>query len=147
MLEQGMNAPEQQIVPQTPENEPNSIIEAPTNFPPALQMMFDSLNNPQRQAVLTLDGPVLMLAGAGTGKTKALTARLAHILLGHHAHTQEVLAVTFTNKAAKEMRHRVEQILGRSTAGMWLGTFHSISVRILRRYAERVGVEAELHHS
>ena len=113
----------------------------PADFPPALLPLFETLNAPQRQAVLALAGPVLMLAGAGTGKTKALTARLAHILLGHHAHPQEVMAVTFTNKAAREMNHRVEQILGRSTAGMWLGTFHSLSVRILRRWAERVGLK------
>lgn len=130
------------IVPVSPGAQAGDTIPAlPDNLPAALRPWLESLNPPQRAAVLTLDGPVLLLAGAGTGKTKALTTRLAHIIMGRHAHPQEVMAVTFTNKAAKEMSHRVEQILGHSTAGMWMGTFHSLSVRILRRYAERVGLK------
>ncbi|MGE3769971.1 MAG: ATP-dependent helicase [Bdellovibrionales bacterium] len=110
--------------------------------PPALQPWLADLNPPQQQAVLTLQGPLLVLSGAGTGKTKVLTTRLAHILMGGYATPQQVLTVTFTNKAAREMSHRAEAILGRPTAGMWLGTFHSLSVRILRRWAERVGLKS-----
>jgi DNA helicase-2/ATP-dependent DNA helicase PcrA len=99
------------------------------------------LNEPQRQAVLTTEGPVLMLAGAGTGKTAALTARLAHLIASRRAWPSEILAVTFTNKAAREMRHRVERMIGDAVEGMpWLGTFHSVAARMLRRHAELVGL-------
>ncbi len=101
------------------------------------------LNTPQRQAVLTLDGPVLMLAGAGTGKTAALTARLAHIIATRRAWPSEILAVTFTNKAAREMKERVGRIIGDAVEGMpWLGTFHSIGAKMLRRHAELVGLHS-----
>ena len=119
-----------------------SDAELPANLPSALLPWVTSLNPPQREAVLSLDGPVLVLAGAGTGKTKVLTTRLAHVVMAGHAHPQEVMAVTFTNKAAREMSHRVEQILQRPSAGMWLGTFHSLSARILRKWAERVGLKS-----
>lgn len=109
--------------------------------PPALVPFMADLNPPQQQAVQTLYGPLLVLSGAGTGKTKVLTTRLAHILLGGHASPQQVMTVTFTNKAAREMAARAERILGRPTAGMWLGTFHALSTRMLRRYAERVGLK------
>ncbi|API58131.1 DNA helicase II [Tardibacter chloracetimidivorans] len=100
------------------------------------------LNAPQRQAVLTTEGPVLMLAGAGTGKTAALTARLAHLIASRRAWPSEVLAVTFTNKAAREMRHRVERMIGDAVEGMpWLGTFHSVAARMLRSHAELVGLK------
>jgi DNA helicase-2/ATP-dependent DNA helicase PcrA len=99
------------------------------------------LNPPQLQAVETTEGPVLVLAGAGTGKTRALTARLSHILLQGKARPSEVLSVTFTNRAAREMRGRVEQMIGRPTEGMWLGTFHAMSARILRGHAELVGLQ------
>ena len=86
------------------------------------------LNPPQREAVLTTEGPVLMLAGAGTGKTAALTARLAHIIATRKAWPSEILAVTFTNKAAREMKERVSAISGGAIEGMpWLGTFHSVA--------------------
>jgi len=99
------------------------------------------LNEPQREAVLTTDGPVLVLAGAGTGKTAALTARLAHLIATRRAWPSEILAVTFTNKAAREMRHRVGQMIGDAVEGMpWLGTFHSVAARMLRRHAELVGL-------
>ncbi len=99
------------------------------------------LNPPQREAVLTTEGPVLMLAGAGTGKTAALTARLAHLIATRRAWPSEILAVTFTNKAAREMRHRIGQIVGEAVEGMpWLGTFHSIGAKMLRRHAELVGL-------
>ncbi len=107
------------------------------------QPYLDDLNPAQRAAVLALDGPVLMLAGAGTGKTKALTARIVHLLNTGRARPNEILAVTFTNKAAREMKLRVAKMLGQSIEGMpWMGTFHSISVKILRRHAELVGLKS-----
>ena len=100
------------------------------------------LNPEQRQAVETLDGPVLVLAGAGTGKTRVLTTRIAHILNLGRAYPSQILAVTFTNKAAREMKERVGQMVGQIVEGMpWLGTFHSIGVKILRRHAELVGLK------
>lgn len=100
------------------------------------------LNAPQREAVLTLDGPVLVLAGAGTGKTAALTARLAHLLWTRRAYPSEILSVTFTNKAAREMRERVRGLVGDAVEGMpWLGTFHAIGAKMLRRHAELVGLQ------
>ena len=98
------------------------------------------LNAQQREAVETVDGPLLVLAGAGTGKTRVLTTRFAHILLTGRAYPSQVLAVTFTNKAAREMRERVGAILGRPAEGLWLGTFHSLCARMLRRHAEQVGL-------
>ena len=101
------------------------------------------LNPPQREAVLTTDGPVLMLAGAGTGKTAALTARLAHLLYTRKAWPSEILAVTFTNRAAREMRERVGRLVGETVEGMpWLGTFHAIGAKMLRRHAELVGLQS-----
>jgi DNA helicase II / ATP-dependent DNA helicase PcrA len=101
------------------------------------------LNPPQRDAVLTTEGPVLMLAGAGTGKTAALTARLAHLLWTRKAWPSEILAVTFTNKAAREMRERVGRMVGDAVEGMpWLGTFHAIGAKMLRRHAELVGLQS-----
>ncbi|MEF3046243.1 ATP-dependent helicase [Pseudotabrizicola sp. L79] len=103
---------------------------------------LDDLNPAQRAAVEALDGPVLMLAGAGTGKTKALTSRIVHLLNTGRARPNEVLAVTFTNKAAREMKMRVGRLLGQVAEGMpWMGTFHSLSVKILRRHAELVGLK------
>jgi DNA helicase II / ATP-dependent DNA helicase PcrA len=102
------------------------------------------LNPEQRLAVETLDGPVLVLAGAGTGKTRVLTMRIAHILSLGRARPSEILSVTFTNKAAREMKHRVGEIVGSVVEGMpWLGTFHSIGVKILRRHAEMVGLKSD----
>ncbi|MBE9636580.1 ATP-dependent helicase [Salipiger mangrovisoli] len=103
---------------------------------------LDDLNPAQREAVERLDGPVLMLAGAGTGKTKALTARIAHLLTTGRARPNEILSVTFTNKAAREMKERVARLLGHAVEGMpWMGTFHSICVKLLRRHAELVGLK------
>ncbi len=99
-----------------------------------------SLNAEQREAVETIDGPLLVLAGAGTGKTRVLTTRFAHILLSGRAFPGQVLAVTFTNKAAREMRERVGHLLGRPAEGLWLGTFHALCARMLRRHAEYVGL-------
>nr|WP_159757385.1 UvrD-helicase domain-containing protein [Sphingomonas sp. 8AM] len=112
---------------------------AATQDPPYLA----GLNPPQRDAVLTTDGPVLVLAGAGTGKTAALTARLAHLLWTRRAYPSEILSVTFTNKAAREMRDRVGRLVGDAVEGMpWLGTFHAIGAKMLRRHAELVGLQS-----
>ena len=100
------------------------------------------LNDEQRLAVESIDGPVLVLAGAGTGKTRVLTTRLTHILQQRLAWPSQILAVTFTNKAAREMQERVAGMIGRAVEGLWLGTFHSIGVRILRRHAELVGLKS-----
>ncbi|MDR3516293.1 MAG: UvrD-helicase domain-containing protein [Azospirillaceae bacterium] len=104
---------------------------------------LSSLNPAQRSAVEALDGPVLVLAGAGTGKTRVLTTRLAHLLLSRRIDPRQVLAVTFTNKAAQEMRHRVAALLGQEVEGWWLGTFHALAARILRRHAELVGLRSD----
>ncbi len=110
-----------------------------TPGPPYLQ----GLNPPQREAVLTTEGPVLVLAGAGTGKTAALTARLAHLIASRKAWPSQILAVTFTNKAAREMKERVSAISGGAIEGMpWLGTFHSVAARMLRAHAELVGLKS-----
>jgi len=104
---------------------------------------LDGLNPAQRQAVEALDGPVLMLAGAGTGKTRALTTRIAHLLVTGRARPGEILSVTFTNKAAREMKGRIGQLVGGTIEGMpWLGTFHSVCVKLLRRHAELVGLKS-----
>ena len=101
-----------------------------------------ALNPPQREAVLATDGPVLVLAGAGTGKTAALTARLAHLVYSRKAWPSEILSVTFTNKAAREMRERVGRLIGDAVEGMpWLGTFHAIGAKMLRRHAELAGLQ------
>ena len=106
-------------------------------------LYLEGLNPAQRQAVEALEGPVLMLAGAGTGKTRALTARIAHLLASARARPNEILAVTFTNKAARQMKERVGRLMGQAVEGLpWMGTFHSISVKILRRHAELVGLKS-----
>ncbi len=102
------------------------------------------LNGEQREAVEALDGPVLVLAGAGTGKTRVLTTRIAHILATGRARPSQILAVTFTNKAAREMRDRIGRLVGGSVEGMaWLGTFHAIGTKILRRHAELAGLKSD----
>jgi DNA helicase-2/ATP-dependent DNA helicase PcrA len=111
---------------------------APAGAPPYLA----NLNEAQCRAVEALDGPVLVLAGAGTGKTRVLTTRLAHILASGRAFPGEILAVTFTNKASREMRDRLEAMIGGAAGGVWLGTFHALAARILRRHAELVGLRA-----
>jgi DNA helicase-2/ATP-dependent DNA helicase PcrA len=104
---------------------------------------LETLNPEQRAAVEALDGPVLVLAGAGTGKTRVLTARLAHLLNTGRAYPSQILSVTFTNKAAQEMKHRVSGLLGgQPVEGWWLGTFHSIAARMLRRHADMVGLQS-----
>jgi DNA helicase-2/ATP-dependent DNA helicase PcrA len=111
---------------------------------PAAASYLDGLNPEQREAVETLDGPVLVLAGAGTGKTRVLTTRIAHILATRRAFPSEILAVTFTNKAAREMKDRIGRYVGGAVEGMpWLGTFHSIGVKMLRRNAELAGLRSD----
>ena len=113
--------------------------DVPATEPPYLA----GLNSPQREAVLTTEGPVLVLAGAGTGKTAALTARLAHLIAMRLAWPSQILAVTFTNKAAREMRERVSAISGGAIEGMpWLGTFHATGAKMLRSHAELVGLQS-----
>ncbi|PWC77545.1 UvrD-helicase domain-containing protein [Azospirillum sp. TSH64] len=115
-----------------------------SGFPAAAQRFayLDGLNPTQRAAVEALDGPVLVLAGAGTGKTRVLTTRLAHLLMTRRAAAFQILAVTFTNKAAREMRERVGHLMGIEPEGWWLGTFHALAARILRRHAELVGLKS-----
>ena len=116
------------------EEEPQEVSSAPPSY-------FDGLNENQREAVETMDGPLLVLAGAGTGKTRVLTTRLAHILNSGKAYPSQILAVTFTNKAAMEMKERISAMMGgQPVEGWWLGTFHSLAARMLRRCADRVGL-------
>ncbi|MDE0537268.1 MAG: UvrD-helicase domain-containing protein [Rhodospirillales bacterium] len=110
---------------------------APTAEPP----YFKGLNEEQRRAVEATEGPVLVLAGAGTGKTRVLTTRLAHILMEELARPWEIVGVTFTNRAAREMKDRVAAMTGRPVEGWWLGTFHALAARILRRHAEAAGLK------
>jgi superfamily I DNA/RNA helicase len=102
--------------------------------------LLDGLNEAQRRAVEAPDGPLLIFAGAGSGKTRVLTCRIAHLVAAGRARPSEILAVTFTNKAAREMRTRIEELVGESASGMWLGTFHALGARLLRRDGESIGV-------
>ncbi len=119
-------------------------VPAPTaSAAPADTGYLDGLNESQREAVEAVEGPVLVLAGAGTGKTRVLTTRLAHILMQGRAGPGDILAVTFTNKAASEMKERVARLIGRPVEGWWVGTFHAIGARILRMNAEAVGLSPQ----
>src|SRR6202007_1773665 len=114
-----------------------------TRPPPADIPYLVGLNDAQRRAVEAVDGPVLVLAGAGTGKTRVLTTRLAHILATRRAWPGQILCVTFTNKAAREMKERIGALIGVVVEGMqWLGTFHSIAAKMLRRHAELAGLKS-----
>jgi len=105
--------------------------------------LLDNLNKEQKEAVLSTEGPNLIVAGAGSGKTRVLTTRLAHIINEKKAWSNQILCVTFTNKAAKEMQNRVmTYVKGKSNSVPWLGTFHSISVKFLRRHAEALGLKS-----
>ncbi|MBS0271303.1 MAG: UvrD-helicase domain-containing protein [Proteobacteria bacterium] len=120
----------------------NMSLEGQEILNPHFLEQVSSLNAAQRQAIEITEGPLLVLAGAGTGKTRVLTTRLAGILLGRKAWPSQVLAVTFTNKAAHEMRERVAKLIGGPAEGLWLGTFHSVCVRILRRHAELLNLQS-----
>src|SRR6188472_888439 len=104
---------------------------------------LDSLNPEQREAVLHVSGPLLILAGAGSGKTRVITSRIAYLVGNGDAEPREVLAVTFTNKAAEEMRARVEALLGADISGMWVSTFHALCARLLRREAPAIGLSRD----
>jgi DNA helicase-2/ATP-dependent DNA helicase PcrA len=119
----------------------DSAINAPPENIPAAPYL-QGLNDPQLEAVESVDGPLLVLAGAGTGKTRVLTTRIGHILVTRRAWPNQILAVTFTNKAAREMRDRVTAMIGGASEGLWIGTFHAIATRILRRHAELVGLKS-----
>ncbi|MCP5405095.1 MAG: UvrD-helicase domain-containing protein [Pseudomonadaceae bacterium] len=108
-----------------------------------LDALLAGLNPPQAEAVQTTEGPLLVLAGAGTGKTSVLTRRIAYLLLSHSAMPHQILAVTFTNKAAKEMAERTEKLVGGPVSGMWLGTFHRLGNRFLRQHAEAAGLRTD----
>src|SRR6202158_6299635 len=107
---------------------------------PAIDALLARLNPPQREAVTHGEGPLLIFAGAGSGKTRVLTARIAYLIETHRVWPDRLLAVTFTNKAAKEMRARVENLVGEEAKNMWVGTFHSTAVKILRRESQRIGI-------
>jgi DNA helicase-2/ATP-dependent DNA helicase PcrA len=121
---------------------PNTPEAGPPRRAVASMAHLDGLNEEQRKAVIHEDGPLLVLAGAGTGKTRVLTTRIAHLLITGRSRPSQILAVTFTNKAAREMLDRVASLIGGAADGMWLGTFHAIGVRVLRRHAELVGLKS-----
>ena len=139
---EGISATARRLLPEP--TFPNcSQVTQPLPTPASEPAWLRGLNPPQREAVLATEGPVLVLAGAGTGKTAALTARLAFLVANRLAWPSEILAVTFTNKAAREMKDRVGRMLGDAVEGMpWLGTFHAIGAKMLRRHAELVGLQS-----
>lgn len=106
-----------------------------------MQELIEGLNDKQKEAVLCTDGPCLVIAGAGSGKTKVLTHKIAYLMAEKYVKPWNILAITFTNKAANEMKERVEAIVGEAAKDMWIGTFHSICVRILRKTIDRIGFD------
>ena len=103
--------------------------------------IYDSLNEEQKKGVFTTEGPVLLLAGAGSGKTRVLTHRIAYLIDELGVNSYQIMAITFTNKAAGEMKERVERLVGMGADSIWVTTFHSTCVRILRRFADRLGYD------
>jgi DNA helicase-2/ATP-dependent DNA helicase PcrA len=103
--------------------------------------LYDTLNEQQKKGVFTTDGPVLILAGAGSGKTSVLTRRIAYLIEEKKVNPWNILAITFTNKAAGEMRERVDNLVGFGSESIWVSTFHSTCVRILRRHIDRLGFD------
>ena len=140
-----MTEPNRLTTHQVPDHQPASGGIAARARAAAAPPYLTGLNPEQREAAETLDGPVLVLAGAGTGKTRVLTTRIAHILATGKAFPSQILAVTFTNKAAREMKQRIGILIGEGNVeGMpWLGTFHSIGVKLLRRHAELAGLRSD----
>ena len=106
--------------------------------------IYDTLNDRQREAVFKTKGPVLILAGAGSGKTRVLTHRIAYLISHENVRPWNIMAITFTNKAAGEMRERVDHLVGHRAQAVWVSTFHSSCVRILRRYIDRIGFDTNL---
>ena len=107
-----------------------------------MQDILKGLNDKQYEAVINTEGPCLVIAGAGSGKTKVLTHKIAYILEEKNVKPWEILAITFTNKAANEMKERIASLIGDVSNDMWVGTFHSICVKILRRFIDRIGFES-----
>ena len=103
--------------------------------------LLEGLNDKQKEAVLQTEGPCLVIAGAGSGKTKVLTHKIAYLIEEKNISPWNILAITFTNKAANEMKERISAIVGDDAKDIWMGTFHSICVRILRRFIDRIGFE------
>ena len=106
--------------------------------------IYDTLNEQQREAVYQTEGPVLILAGAGSGKTRVLTHRTAYLIEEKGVNPYHIMAITFTNKAAGEMRERIDKIVGFGSESIWVSTFHSSCVRILRRHIDRIGFDTNL---
>ena len=103
--------------------------------------LIDGLNEKQKEAVLATDGPCLIIAGAGSGKTKVLTHKIAYLIKEKDIKPWNILAITFTNKAANEMKARTEKLIENAASDMWIGTFHSICVRMLRKFIDRIGYD------
>ena len=126
-----------------PNPEPRDPTDSYNDDPAPPWTFLSKLNPEQREAVLHLDGPLLILAGAGSGKTRVITYRIAYLIGDGHAEPDNVLAVTFTNKAAGEMRERVEALIGADSKGVWLSTFHALCARLLRREAPKIGLSRD----
>ena len=107
-----------------------------------MQNILEGLNNKQYEAVTNTEGPCLVIAGAGSGKTKVLTHKIAYIIEEKGAKPWDIIAITFTNKAANEMKERIANLIGEAAKDLWMGTFHSICVRILRRFIDRIGFDS-----
>ena len=107
-----------------------------------MQDILSGLNNKQYEAVVQTEGPVLVIAGAGSGKTKVLTHKIAYIIQEKKAMPWQILAITFTNKAANEMKERIANLIGEDAKDLWMGTFHSICVKILRKHIDRIGFDS-----
>ena len=106
-----------------------------------MQDLIEGLNDRQKEAVISTEGPCLVIAGAGSGKTKVLTHKIAYLISEKYVKPWNIIAITFTNKAANEMKERIQKIIGDAANDLWMGTFHSICVKILRKYIDRIGFD------